>query len=97
MLIRRQKLSFHAKRKTVMNKDMEILRDIWKTIDPESPIGRESGLTLQTRLRHFRAEQNRIGKLRLEAARKAERLRAHGMEVPPKLAHFLRNAQQRPS
>lgn len=80
-----------------MNKDMEILRDIWKTIDPESPIGRESGLTLQTRVRHFRAEQNRIGKLRLEAARKAERFRTRGMEVPPKLAHFLRNAQQRPS
>ena len=80
-----------------MNKDMEILRDIWKTIDPESPIGRESGLTLQTRLHHSRVEQNRIGKLRLEAARKAERFRARGMEVPPKLAHFLRNEQKCPS
>src|SRR5271169_5972736 len=35
----RNKLAIHAKRKTIQPKDMQLLRDLWKQIDPESSIG----------------------------------------------------------
>ena len=36
----RQKLAIHAKRITISDKDMRILRDLWGTIDPTSTIGK---------------------------------------------------------
>jgi len=39
-LSERQKLAIHAKRQTIQRKDMQCLHDIWKTIDPESPLGK---------------------------------------------------------
>jgi len=38
-----QKLAIHAKRQTVMNKDIHCLRDLWYSIDPTSHIGSSNG------------------------------------------------------
>src|SRR5271170_5023592 len=42
LLIPRNKIAIHAKRKTIMDHDMQLLRDLWKTIAPESAVGKES-------------------------------------------------------
>ena len=42
LLIPRNKIAIHAKRKTIMDHDMQPLRDLWKSIAPESAIGKES-------------------------------------------------------
>jgi len=42
LLIPSNKIAIHAKRKTIMDHDMQLLRDLWKSIAPESAIGKES-------------------------------------------------------
>src|SRR5271155_325256 len=42
LLIPRNKIAIHAKRKTIMDHDMQLLQDLWKTIAPESAVGKES-------------------------------------------------------
>jgi len=36
------KIAIHAKRRTIMHHDMQLLRDLWTTIAPESAIGADS-------------------------------------------------------
>ena len=42
MLPHSNKIAIYAKRLTIMHHDMQLLRDLWKTIAPESAIGMDS-------------------------------------------------------
>jgi len=84
-----QKLAIHAKRTTVMPRDMHCLLDLWSTIDPTSPIGRESALTRATREREAQAGRRRLAKQLAAARDKAAAARAQGRSVDRRTAHFL--------
>lgn len=49
-LINSLKLAYHAKRVTLMDKDVKLLRDLWFYIDPNSPIGKEHAVFQSTRI-----------------------------------------------
>jgi len=52
-------LAIHAKRVTIMQKDMQLLRDLWRRINPDSAIGHPNEDTsMQTRVNQTMAEQN---------------------------------------
>jgi len=79
-----------------MQKDMDILRDIWNTIDPESHIGRASDFhTTTTRTRHRNAEDERILQQREQARQEAATHHQLGRAVPRRIEHFLRGADER--
>ena len=75
-----------------MPKDMEILRDIWKVIDPSSSIGKESKLTQETRLRHRHEERKRIDRLKANRIAEINRLVANGQRIPKRLTHLQNEA-----
>ena len=83
-----QKLAIHAKRVTTMDKDMRCLRDLWQTIDPESPIGHPSSLTNETRRRNDAEEARRLNTQREKALMKARQYQRRKEPLPSKLAHF---------
>ncbi len=87
---RSQKLAIHAKRITVMDRDMRCLRDLWQTIDPESPIGYPSSLTNETHRRHDAEEHQRLNVQREKALMKARQYQRRNQPLPNKLAHFLK-------
>jgi hypothetical protein len=78
-----------SKRTTVMPRDMHCLLDLWNTIDPTSPIGRESALTRATREREVHAGRRRLAKQVAAARDKAAAARAQGRSVDRRTAHFL--------
>jgi histone H3/H4 len=57
----RNKLAVHAKRVTIQPTDIHLLRDLWKTIDKDSPIGCVDAATSDTRHAAFQAEDKRWG------------------------------------
>ena len=81
---------------TVMNKDMECLRDIWATIDPSSPIGNLSALSRETRRRHDALAHRKLIAKREAALRKAKELCRIGQPIPCHLSHFLKNVPGNP-
>ena len=85
----RNKLAIHAKHVTIQPKDMSLLRDLWHSIDPTSPMGDP---TIQRRLieRAAMIERMRQAK-RVPAANELhKRLVKNGQRVPPALKGFLR-------
>ena len=85
----------HAKRQTVMPKDMQCLRDLWKTIDPTSPIGRESKLTQDTRRAHDKVFFSRMVEQRTAACAKARDAARRGMQLDRATAHFIKGLDLR--
>jgi len=79
-LITSNKIAIHAKRRTIMHHDMQLLRDLWKTIAPESAIGADSADTCeQNKLRraketHLKARQIQKMLQRVQHARTTGRL-----------------------
>jgi hypothetical protein len=73
-----------------MRSDMECLRDLWSTIDPECCIGRESQLSLETRERESRKQRHKVSKLVEAAKKKARVAQANGRQVDKRTAHFLK-------
>jgi hypothetical protein len=43
LLILGNRLAIHAKRQTIMDKDIKLLRSFWQRINPESSIGANDG------------------------------------------------------
>ena len=41
LLILKNKIAIHVKRQTIMDHDMQLLRDLWGTIAPESALGKD--------------------------------------------------------
>jgi hypothetical protein len=84
-----QKLAIHAKRQTVMNKDIHCLRDLWYSIDPTSPIGSSEGhqKIVSENKRKF---DKKLAVQRENAALKIHHLRKIGQEIPKKLEHFMK-------
>jgi hypothetical protein len=84
-----QKLAIHAKRQTVMNKDIHCLRDLWYSIDPTSPIGSSEGhqKVVSENKRKF---DKKLVAQRENAAMRIDHLKAIGQEIPKKLEHFMK-------
>jgi histone H3/H4 len=85
----RNKLAIHAKRVTIQPKDMSLLRDLWHSIDPTSPM---ADPTIQRRLIERAAKIERLRQARSvpAATRLYNRLDENGARVPPVLKGFLR-------
>ena len=78
MLIHRNKIAIHAKHRTVMNHDMQLLRDLWKTIAPESAIGADSKDTREQK-EFWQAREARLKARQVQAMRdRVQRARATG-------------------
>ena len=84
----RNKLAIHAKRVTIQPKDMSLLRELWHSIDPVSPIGDP---TEQRRIvtRAARIEAARQARGLPAATRLHNRLEVSGQRVPAGLKNFL--------
>jgi histone H3/H4 len=84
----RNKLAIHAKRVTIQPKDMSLLRELWHSIDPMSPIGDP---TEQRRIitRAARIEAARQARGLPAATRLHSRLTTSGQRVPAGLKNFL--------
>jgi hypothetical protein len=79
-----------------MQQDMDILRDIWNTIDPESHIGSTSEFhTNTTRTRHRNAEDEWILQQREQARQEVATHHQLGRSVPRRIEHFLRGTNER--
>jgi len=87
----RQKLAIHAKRQTVMPKDMEILRDLWQTIDPTCTIGYPSSLTTRSNELRRAEAQRKIKKQEGAAMTQYHNYIKMNKQPPAKLLHFLGN------
>jgi hypothetical protein len=78
-----------------MPKDMQCLRDLWKTIDPNSSIGCESKLTRDTGRTHDKAFFNRIVEQRTAACAKARDAARRGVQLDRGTAHFIKGLDLR--
>ena len=78
-----------------MPKDMQCLRDLWKTIDPTNPIGRESKLTQDTRRAHDKVFFSRMVEQRTVACAKAWDAARRGMQLDRTTAHFIKGLDLR--
>ena len=80
----------HAKRQTVMPKDMHCLCDLWKTIDPTNPIGCESKLTQDTHRAHDKVFFNHMVEQRTAACAKALDAARREVQLDRAIAHFIK-------
>ena len=72
-----------------MPKDMEILRDLWQSIDPTCPIGHPSFLTTCSNELRMAEAQRKINKQKDEAMAQYRNFVRLNKEPPAKLLHFL--------
>ena len=73
-----------------MLKDMQCFCDLWKTIDPIGPIGRESKLTHDTHRTHDKVFFSRIVEQRTAACAKAWDAARRGLQLNRATAHFIK-------
>jgi len=78
-----------------MPKDMHCLRDLWKTIDPTNPIGRESKLTQDTPRAHDKVFFNRMVEQRIAAYAKVWNAARRGMQLDHTMVHFIKGLDLR--
>ena len=79
MLIVRNKIAIHAKRQTIMHHDMQLLRDFWKSIAPESALGAESNDSVRQK-EQWKAQEKCRNKQRVEDMKvQVLKARANGM------------------
>jgi len=73
-----------------MNRDMQLLRDLWKRINPESAIGADDSATNEIKNRNQRAELERIERAKKTAQTQVAAAKANGTlyKLPRGLAHF---------
>jgi hypothetical protein len=81
--------AIHAKRQTVMNKDIHCLRDLWYSIDPTSPIGSSEGHQRIVWENKRKFDKKLVAQCE-NAALKIHHLKTIGHEIPKKLEHFMR-------
>jgi uncharacterized protein YeeX (DUF496 family) len=84
------KLALHARRVTVMPKDVRLLRDLWKYISPNHAIARMSDEMVEGIVRANRVDEHLKKKARMAAWERRERLRRLGQPIPAGLTHYLR-------
>jgi len=85
----RNKLAIHAKRVTIQAKDMSLLRELWHSIDPVSPIGDPTN-QIQIIIRAARIEAARQARGVPAATRLYNRLEERGQRIPVGLKNFLK-------
>ena len=78
-----------------MPKNMQCLCDLWKTIDPTNPIGRESKLTQDTRRAHDKVFFRPIIEQRTTACAKARDAARRGVQLDRAMAHFIKGLDLR--
>ena len=94
MLMNRNRLALHARRVTVMPKDMKLLRDLWRYIAPEHIIARASMESLEAVRRanlHNEALKQRSRANALTRYRALQRL---NQPIPRQLEHFCKDLAQ---
>jgi hypothetical protein len=79
----------HAKRVTVMPKDIRLVRDLWKCIKPDDPIAQMSDETMDGIVRANRLDEALKMKQRQAAYEKKVGLERIGARVPRWLSHYL--------
>ena len=84
LLIPSNKIAIHAKRQTIMYHDMQLLRDLWKSIAPESALGAESNDSVRQK-EQWKAREKHRNKQRVEDM-KAQVLRARANGTLHKLS-----------
>jgi histone H3/H4 len=90
----RNRLALHAKRVTVMPRDVELVRELWRYIKPDDPIAQMSDETVHGIVRANRLDEVLKMKQRKAAYERREHLRALGSRVPPSLDHYLKGVSQ---
>ena len=85
----RNKLAIHAKHVTIQPKDMSLLRELWHSIDPMSPIGDPTSEKAVI-ARATRIEGARQAKGVWAALKSYNRLRRLGQTIPVGLKNFLK-------
>jgi hypothetical protein len=85
------KLALHARRVTVMPKDIRLLRDLWQTIDPSHPIAKLSPETVNSLIMATRVDEAMKKRSRAAAVARRDRLRALGRPIPASLDHYCRD------
>src|ERR1700689_213928 len=94
MLMNRNHLALHARRVTVMLKDMKLLRDLWRYIAPEHVIARASLESLEAVRRvniHDEVLKQRSCASALMRYRVLQRL---NQPIPRQLEHFCKDLAQ---
>jgi histone H3/H4 len=88
----RNRLAIHAKRQTVMDRDMKLLRDLWKRINPDCAIGADDRATMEIKKRNQEAEKARIHEAQKTAKERVAKARANGTihKLPLGLRIFCR-------
>jgi len=76
-----------------MIRDWSILRDIWKVLDPDSPIGKDSELTLATKEHHLRAQRRKLARQTARSVDMVKRLITRGLPIPKRLGYFEHQAR----
>jgi hypothetical protein len=72
-----------------MPKDVALLRDLWKTIDPTHPIATMSKETKNAIVSANRVDEALKRRDRQRAHSRKQRLITNGSRVPPSLEHYL--------
>jgi histone H3/H4 len=92
MLTVRNRLAIYAKRQTVMDRDMTLLRDLWKRINPDCAIGADDLATREIKKRNEEAEKLRIDEAQKTAKERVAKARANGTvhKLPLGLRIFCR-------
>jgi histone H3/H4 len=91
----RNRLALHAKRVTVMPRDVELVRELWRYIKPDDPIARMSDETVQGIVHANHLDEVLKMKQRQAAHERREALKALGSRIPRSLDHYLNGVMSR--
>jgi histone H3/H4 len=86
-----QQLAIHAKRQTVMCRDMELIRDIIHTIDPSNVLGDKCQARKDNWKRLQKDADVKCDKAIIRAKEEIKKSREKGQRVPNRLVRFLDN------
>ena len=90
----RNHLALHARRVTVMPKDMKLLRDLWRYIAPEHVIARASLESLEAVRRANIHDEVLKQRSRANALMRSSALQRLNQPIPRQLEHFCKDLEQ---
>ena len=94
MLINRNRLALHARRVTVMPKDMKLLRNLWRYIAPDHVIAKASLESLEAVRRANLHDQALKQRSRANAFTRYRALQRLNQPVPRQLEDFCKDLAQ---
>jgi histone H3/H4 len=94
VLINRNRLALHARRVTVMPKDMRLLRDLWRYIAPEHVIAKASLESLEAVRRANLHDEVLKQRSRASALTRYKALQSLNQPIPCQLEHFCKDLER---